>query len=453
MKSVLGILALSSLLLCLEAEAADPPLIVAQGLPGRLPGSLPGQQPAAAPKPPPAASGPEGLAACCDITTIDKAKNLVSARERGSGRIVTFKVADSAVLQKLKVGQDVYANFRTKQVSVDGKALCCTITGVAAGSPTVASKTPRQSLTPVPKAPESPRAQQAKPSGAPQAMPRQRPPGQPLAGAPAPACPTTAQAPLPSRAPQTEAPKVAQAPVQRPGKAAGAPSSRPQDPPNDDANEDDDPDPPKTLRQKGARGSASGRAGGGNTVRLDKYPDAQGFLKKVADTMARKEMDVSLIGGEKYMINKCLGIKVRAGNFKMKLASPNARLEGTAAKLTFRVEHISLNGISLRMRPSTNILKPCHFGKKFSVGGSAKDVKVEFRFDPVMDLKQCKFTTLGAIKTRVGIGNLNLKPLQNNLDKIAKNAFEDAVNNFFNGDDPLKIIDDVFEADCPGKKA
>lgn len=406
MKSVLGILALSSLLLGLEAEAAEPPLIVAQGLPGRLPGTLPGQQPAAAPKPAPAASGPEGLAACCDITTIDKAKNLVSARERGSGRIVEFKVADSAVLQRLKVGQDVYANFRTKQVSVDGKALCCTITSVAAGSPTVASKTSGQSLAPVAKAP-----------------------------------------------PRTEAPKVAQLPVKSPGKASGAPSSRPQDPPDDDANEDDDPDPPKTLRQKGPRGGASGRAVGGNIVRLDKYPDAQGFLKKVADTMAKKEMDVSLIGGEKYMINKCLGIKVRAGNFKMKLASPNARLEGTAAKLTFRVEHIALNGISLRMRPSTNILKPCHFGKKFSVGGSAKDVKVEYRFDPVMDLKQCKFTTLGAVKTRVDVGNLNLKPLQNNLDNIAKNAFEDAVNNFFNGDDPFKIIDDVFEADCPGKKA
>ena len=205
------------------------------------------------------------------------------------------------------------------------------------------------------------------------------------------------------------------------------------------------------LRKKG---KLAGGGGGptGQPIRLDKYPDAQGFLKKVADTMAKKEMDVSLIGGEKYMVNKCFGIKVRAGNFKMKLASPNARLEGTAAKLTFRVEHISLNGISLRMRPSTNVLKPCHFGKKFSVGGSAKDVKVEFRFDPVMDLKQCKFTTLGAIKTRVDIGNLNLKPLQNDLDKIAKNAFEDAVNNFFNGDDPFKIIDDVFEADCPGKK-
>lgn len=426
MKKVLGVLAgvLSSVGFCLGAGAADPPLMVAQGLPGRLPGTLPGQQPPAAPRPDPAASsksGSDSLAACCDITTIDKAKGVVSARERGSGRIVEFKVADSAVLQKLKVGQAVHANFNTKRVSVDGNTMCCPITGVAAGS-AVASKAPEQ-------------AQPARPMGAPQAMPGQRLPGQPLAGAPAPARTTTAQAPLPSRA------------------TPGAPASRPQDPPDDDANEDDEGDPPKMLRKKGAKGG--GRRAAGSSIKLDKYPDAQGFLNKVAQAMTRKEMDVSLIGGEKYMVNSCFGIKVRAGNFKMKLASPNARLEGTAAKLTFRVEHISLNGISLRMRPSTNVLKPCHFGKKFSVGGAASNVKIEFRFDPVMDLKQCKFGSFGDIHTRIDIGNLNLKPLQNDLDKIAKNAFEDALNNFFKFD-PLdqliQTIDDVYEADCPGKR-
>ena len=461
MKRVLGVLAgvLSSLGLFLGAAAADPPLIVAQGLPGRLPGTLPGQQQPAAPKPDPAtssASGANNLATCCDITAIDKAKSVVSARERGSGRIVEFKVADSAVLQRLQVGQAVHANFKTKQVSVDGNTMCCTITSVAAGS-AVASKTPAQSLTPVPKAPESPQAQPAKPMGAPQAMLGQKLPGQPLAGAPAPARPTTAQAPLPSRASPTEPPNVpgspAQAPVQSPGKAPGAPASRPQDPPDDDANEDDERDPPKMLRKKGEKGG--GRRAAGAPIKLDKYPDAQGFLNKVAAAMTRKEMDVSLIGGEKYMVNSCFGIKVRAGNFKMKLASPNARLEGTAAKLTFRVEHISLNGISLRMRPSTNVLKPCHFGKKFSVGGSASNVRIEFRFDPIMDLKQCKFGSFGDIHTRIDIGNLNLKPLQNDLDKIAKNAFEDALNNFFKLD-PLdqliQTVDDVFEADCPGKR-
>ena len=227
-----------------------------------------------------------------------------------------------------------------------------------------------------------------------------------------------------------------------------------QDPPDDDANEDDEPDPPKMLRKKGLRLGAGSRAMG-KPVRLDKYPDAQGFLRKVADAMTRKEINVSLIGGEKYMVNKCFGIKVRAGNFKLKLASPNARLEGTAAKLTFRVERVSMNGISLRMRPSTNLLKPCHFGKKFSVGGAASNVRIEFRFDPIMDFARCKFGSFGDIHTRVDIGNLNLKPLQNDLDKMAKNAVEDALNNIFKFDptDQLfQTIDDVLEVDCPGKK-
>jgi hypothetical protein len=199
----------------------------------------------------------------------------------------------------------------------------------------------------------------------------------------------------------------------------------------------------------------AGNRGMGKPVRLDRYPDAQGFLRKVADEMTRREIDVSLIGGEKYMVNNCFGIKVRAGNFRMKLASPNARLEGTAAKLTFRVERISLNGISLRMRPNSNVLKPCHFSKKFSVGGSASNVRIEFRFDPIMDFASCKFGSFGEVHTRVDIGNLNLKPLQNDLDRMAKNAIEDALNNVFKNDPVDQVyqtIDDVLEVDCPGKK-
>src|SRR5258706_15825830 len=130
-----------SLSLCLGAAA--------QGLPGRLPGTLPGQQPAgqqpaAAPKPAttlPSAAKTDIPAACCEITAIDKAKGVVTAKERNNGRTVEFKVSDSAVLQKLQVGQAVHANFDGRQVSVDGKKMCCAIMSVAA-APSIASTMP-----------------------------------------------------------------------------------------------------------------------------------------------------------------------------------------------------------------------------------------------------------------------------------------------------------------------
>src|SRR5882724_690538 len=114
MKRLSHCLLVFSLSLCFGAGA--------QNLPGRLPGTLPGQQPAATPKPAttlPTAAKTDIPAACCEITAIDKAKGVVTARERNNGRTVEFKVSDSAVLQKLHVGQAVHANFDGRQVSLD----------------------------------------------------------------------------------------------------------------------------------------------------------------------------------------------------------------------------------------------------------------------------------------------------------------------------------------------
>ena len=73
-------------------------------------------------------------AACCDITAIDNAKSLVSAREGASGRTFQFKVANPAQLPGLKVGQKVHANFGTQKVSLspDGAAPCCNIVNLGA---------------------------------------------------------------------------------------------------------------------------------------------------------------------------------------------------------------------------------------------------------------------------------------------------------------------------------
>lgn len=233
-------------------------------------------------------------------------------------------------------------------------------------------------------------------------------------------------------------------------------ATKPIDPPDDEANEDGEPDPPKMARGMTGFGRAPRSASIGKPVTLDKYPDAQGFMRKVAQAIARREIDVALLGGEKYMINNCLGIKVAAGKFKLRLANPDLRLEGTGVKLTYGIDRISMTGISLRMRPSTNILKPCHFSKKFSVGGAASDIKITNSFDPILDVATCKLGSIGKIHTRVGIGGLNLKPLQNDLDRVAKNMIEDALNNFFEfnwTDQIIQTIDDILEVDCPGKKA
>ncbi len=69
--------------------------------------------------------------ACCTIVSFSPIDSMVMARETATGRTFQFKAAPS-VLNTLKVGQAVFANFGTHQVSVNGASPCCQITSVAA---------------------------------------------------------------------------------------------------------------------------------------------------------------------------------------------------------------------------------------------------------------------------------------------------------------------------------
>jgi hypothetical protein len=65
--------------------------------------------------------------ACCSVTSIDKKSGVVSAKESATGRAFQFKVGDGKLLSSLRLGQAAYANFKTNQVSLDGKTACCSI--------------------------------------------------------------------------------------------------------------------------------------------------------------------------------------------------------------------------------------------------------------------------------------------------------------------------------------
>lgn len=80
-----------------------------------------------------------GVAPCCSITTI--AGGLVTAQDSVSGKTFQFHATDQALVKSLHVGQKVYANLGTRQVSVDGAAPCCAIVS-AASSPTGAARIP-----------------------------------------------------------------------------------------------------------------------------------------------------------------------------------------------------------------------------------------------------------------------------------------------------------------------
>ncbi len=93
--------------------------------------------------------GQESVAPCCGVTAIDAPRGLVTARVTATGQTFTFRVTDRRSLATIKVGQAVFANFRTSMVSLDGRSSCCAITS----SPSAASAAPPAPSTRTPAAP------------------------------------------------------------------------------------------------------------------------------------------------------------------------------------------------------------------------------------------------------------------------------------------------------------
>jgi hypothetical protein len=160
----------------------------------------------------------------------------------------------------------------------------------------------------------------------------------------------------------------------------------------------------------------------------------QQFFASLGHEITNLDMNVALIGGNKYMVNDCLGLKASVGLFAFRPAAPSLRTEGSGIVLEFVIDRISMNVLMVRVRPNlTNPSKLCHFSKAFGVGGSATDARFTIRFDPLLDLSNCKVVNAGTFRQSFALGGLNLKPLQNDLDKVAKNMIEEAINLYLDG--------------------
>lgn len=86
---------------------------------------------------PAAASAPLGPA-CCSITEINLSTRLVEAKEDATAKFFEFPVTDARQIHALHTGQAVWADFKARKVSLDGRNLCCEI--VAFGQMSVGAK-------------------------------------------------------------------------------------------------------------------------------------------------------------------------------------------------------------------------------------------------------------------------------------------------------------------------
>lgn len=89
----------------------------------------------------------------CIITTIDAQTGIITATENATGRVFSFQAFDSTLLHSLKVGQGIYANFTTHQVSIDGINVCGKI--ISFNEASNRGDTASASLGPVPSLPST----------------------------------------------------------------------------------------------------------------------------------------------------------------------------------------------------------------------------------------------------------------------------------------------------------
>ncbi len=116
-----------------------------------------------------AAPAQQPAAPCCGIVSIDAATGIITARVTATGNTFQFKAPDSRTLASLRVGQGVFANFGGKQVSLDGRSACCTITSGPTPAGAVAAARPPASLpraAPPPAPPPAPPTAAAPPGRA-----------------------------------------------------------------------------------------------------------------------------------------------------------------------------------------------------------------------------------------------------------------------------------------------
>ena len=199
-------------------------------------------------------------------------------------------------------------------------------------------------------------------------------------------------------------------------------------------NVNNEPDP-AFVAPKIFAGTVAALSVGVNRMLLKDIPQAQQIVESAANILSQKTINVALLGQHKYMLADCLGVKVSAGQFTLKLANPTVAIVDESVVVQFRINLVSFSAFSLRFRPDvTDLIHPCHFSGRVEVGGEASNIVVSLRCDPSIDIEKCRVAQAGGMFLHLDIGNVNLKPVPNDLDKVLKDMIEDAFNSTFDAE-------------------
>jgi hypothetical protein len=171
-------------------------------------------------------------------------------------------------------------------------------------------------------------------------------------------------------------------------------------------------------------------------IPLAAHPQGQQMMARAAQNAALLDINFQFLNktyeNDQYVNvagqrvrTSCLRFKATSG-FRFKMDVPKYTLNGQGLTLEQNISKISADGLAVKVQvgPCTDI--------STGVGVRLSDVKLIYKAKPMLTFDQnnnCKLSwSQGNDDLNISIGDLNILGVQNNIDKLAKDAAREALN-------------------------
>ncbi len=195
-------------------------------------------------------------------------------------------------------------------------------------------------------------------------------------------------------------------------------------------------------RRKSKSGSSTGPAASGASVAmapipLASHPQGQQMVAQAAEKVALLDINFKFLNktyeNDQYVREPITGKKVRTAcirfkstsGFRFRMDTPKFVLNNEGLTVEQNFSRITADGLTVKIQ-----LGPCA-DVAAGIGLRLSDVKVTYKARPMLSFENnyCKLNwNLSTDDMKISIGDLNITGVQNNIDKLAKDAVREALN-------------------------
>lgn len=195
--------------------------------------------------------------------------------------------------------------------------------------------------------------------------------------------------------------------------------------------------PRRKADRTGAAGAAAGASVGMAPMPLASHPQGQQMMAQAAERLALLDINFRFLNktyeNDQYVREPVTGKKIRTAcirfrstsGFRFRMDVPQFTLTGQGLTVVQNFSKITADGLTVKVQ-----LGPCA-DVAAGIGLRLSDVRVTYRARPMLSFEDDSCTLNWNLDTddlRISIGDLNITGVQNDMDKLAKDAVREALN-------------------------